>query len=74
MLIGMAGPAVGGRMFDSLGVSRVFNLQVTFEAVYFVVRHMLLVEKLVIINPFQVVLPIVTNDASFPRHVPVSPN
>ncbi len=73
MLIWVTGGTIGGSMFDPQRVGGMLDLQVALETVHLVVCHVLLMNELVIIDTIQVVLPVVTDDAPFVRHCPVSP-
>jgi hypothetical protein len=72
MLIGMARGTIGGGMFDPLRVGGMLNLQMALQAIYLVVGHVLLMKELVIIDPGQVVLSVVTDGTPLVRHFPVS--
>ena len=72
VMVGMTTGAVGGGVDDLLLVFGVLNRQVAIEAVEGVLGDVLLVNEIVLLDPLQVILPVVANHAPLAGHLAVA--
>jgi hypothetical protein len=72
MLVGMTRLTFGGSVFNSMGIQRMLNFQMTVEAIDLVVCYVRLVQEHVVVDPLKVVVPVMADGAPFRRDVAVS--
>ena len=72
VMVGMAGGAIGGRVDDLVVLQRVLDLQVAIEAVDLVVGDVLLVHELVVVDPLEIALAVVADQAALAGHLAVA--
>jgi hypothetical protein len=74
MFIRMARLTVCGTALYFVRIQCVVNFQVTIEAVHFVVGDMRLVQKLMVVDPSEIIGAIVAHSAALERHLALTPD